>query len=193
MKKYSLADTIKELERIYDLIANRYKFKAIKPIITIQSKGRSNATGWHYKNKWKKKKEYFTEINICAEHLKDNPIETLIHEMCHYHNAVEKINDCNSQQYHNKRFKERAEMYGLNVKKVGRFGWAMTSISDKLAEALKKYNINYDVFNIFRTPNIRTKAPTKMKKWRCNCTTIRAAVEIDITCNKCNQKFNLNI
>jgi len=189
MKNDSLIPIIKELERVYDLIAERYQFKALRPIITIQSKGRQAAYGWHWSDKWSNGKDNLSEINICAEELDKHPVETLIHEMCHYHNAVDKIADCNSSQYHNKHFKERAENYGLNVKRAGRFGWAMTSVSDKLIPVLEEMKINYDVFKLIRKQSIRIKAETKMKKWTCSCMNIRCAVELDATCNLCKQIF----
>jgi hypothetical protein len=36
-----------------------------------------------------------------------------------------------------------------------------------------------------------SKAPTKLKEWRCSCTTVRAAVPVDATCNKCGSEFTL--
>lgn len=119
----SIIPVIKELERVYDFLANKFNLKAIRPIITIQTKGRQKSTlGWYWNNKWQVNKKEFSEINISAESLNKNPIETLIHEMVHYSNAVNKIEDCNHHQYHNKRFKEKAEMYGLNVEKNGTKG-----------------------------------------------------------------------
>lgn len=189
MTNDSLIPTIKELERVYDLIADRYKFKAPRPIITIQTKGRQSALGWHWKNKWRKGEIELTEINICAEELDKNPIETLIHEMVHYHNAVDEIKDCNSQQYHNSHFKQRAEEYGLNVKRAGRYGWGMTSLSDKLQEVLIGYKINYDVFKLIRKHANKIKAETKMKKYSCGCTIVRCATELSAVCETCQNRF----
>ena len=83
----SIRPIIKELERIYDVLAKKYKLKAQRPLITIQTKGRQKDTlGWHWANKWKYNKKELSEINICAESLNGNPIETLVHEMVHYAN-----------------------------------------------------------------------------------------------------------
>lgn len=188
-KNDSIIPAIKELERVYDLIAERYKFTALRPIITIQSKGRQSAFGWHWSKKWSNGKSDLSEINICAEELDKHPIATLIHEMVHYNNAVEDINDCSTSQYHNKAFKERAETFGLNVERAGRFGWAMTTVSDKLIPVLEEMKINYDVFKLIRKPTERVKAETKMKKWSYGCTVVRCAVELDATCDKCKKKF----
>lgn len=186
----SLIPAIKELERVYDLVAEHYKFVAPRPIITIQTKGRSKCCGWHWKEKWADGKISLSEINICAEVINEHAVQTLIHEMCHHHNAVEGIIDCNSaSQYHNKRFKERAEMYGLNCEKAGRFGWAMTTLGEELKKFLTEIKVNNEVFNLIRKETERTVAPTKMKKWSCGCTNLRVAVELNATCNSCNKKF----
>jgi hypothetical protein len=185
----SIIPIIKELERVYDTLAKKYEIKAPRPIITIQSKGRQKILGWHWEDKWELGKKSISEINICAEELNKDPIETLIHEMVHYANSSDKIDDCNSQQYHNKHFKLRAEKYGLNVEKEGRYGWGLTSLSPALKETLKELKINYDIFKLFRKTNITVSAPTKMKKYRCECTIIRCATDLSAKCLKCNTHF----
>ena len=189
MKQSSIKDVISELERIYDYVAKKRGLNAPRPIIIVQTKGRMAASGWFSKDRWKKGKTDFSEINICAEHLKDNPIETLIHEMVHYHNTVNKVNDCNSQQYHNKAFKEMAGSYGLNVKRAGRFGWAMPTISEDLQKDLKTLKINHKVFDLFRKPRNKITAPTKMKKWSCGCTIVRCATQLSAVCEICQNRF----
>lgn len=187
----SLIPIIKELERIYDALAIKFGLKYNRPIITIQSKGRQKETlGWHWADKWGQGKESMSEINICAEELNKNPIETLIHEMVHHSNHCEKIDDCNSQQYHNKYFKTKAESYGLNVEKNGRHGWAVTTLSDNLKKIIdKEIKPNKNTFKLYRKAHISFVAPTKMKKYSCGCTTIRCATELSAKCLKCNNEF----
>ena len=187
----SIIPIIKELERVYDTLAKKYEIKAPRPIITIQSKGRQKILGWHWEDKWELGKKSISEINICAEELNKDPIETLIHEMVHYANSSEKIDDCNSQQYHNKYFKLRAEKYGLNVEKSGRNGWGLTSLSPQLIESLKELKIDYDIFKLFRKTNITVSAPTKMKKYSCGCTIVRCATILDAKCLKCANQFEV--
>lgn len=77
----SIIPIINELERIYNFIAKKQGLKHERPIITIQTKGRRKQTlGWYWDKKWLSGKKEVGEINICAEELKKNPIETLIHE-----------------------------------------------------------------------------------------------------------------
>ena len=190
----SIRPLIKELERIYDFVAvqNGLNKLAPRPIITIQTKGRGNTLGWHWKDKWiteTSKNPFLSEINICAESLNEDITETLIHEMVHYHNAVLDISDCNEHQYHNKHFKERAESYGLNVEKDGRHGWSETSLSESLKKLLIKLKIDKKIFKLHRKQNISLKAPTKMIKYKCDCTTVRCATDLKAKCLICNKDF----
>jgi hypothetical protein len=186
----SILPLITELERIYKELATKYGIKAEQPLVTIQTRGRQkNTLGWFWDKKWQQGKNEVGEINICAENLNNNPIETLVHEMVHFSNTYENIKDCNSQQYHNRKFKERAEMYGLNVEKDGRHGWAITSLSKDLEEYLKGLSINYKLFELARKENLTITAPTKMKKFTCGCTIVRCATELNATCKQCGKVF----
>lgn len=193
----SLIPIIKELERIYDAINLKFDFHYPRPIITIQTRGRKkNTTGWFGANRWTKEqnptaddKTGVGEINICAECLHLNPIETLIHEMAHYANHCEGITDCSANQYHNGDFKIKAENYGLTCEKDTRRGWAATSISEKLQIILNDLKVDTKLFKMYRKAHFAVTAPTKMKKFRCNCTTVRCAVDLSATCKKCGKEF----
>ena len=186
----SIIPIIKELERVYDALVKQYNLKQDRPLITVQTKGRSKQIlGWHWVDGWERGKKTISEINICAEDLNKNPIETLIHEMVHHSNACDKIEDCNNSGYHNKTFKKTAESYGLNVNKMGRHGWADTSLSDDLQIKLKNLKIDYKVFELYRKTHLHITAPTKMKKWSCGCTVIRCATRLDAKCNLCHNDF----
>ena len=188
----SIIPIIKELERVYEALALKFESKHVRPIITIQTKGRQKQTlGWHWTDKWQSGKKSFSEINICAEDLNKNPIETLVHEMAHHANDCDKIEDCNNAGYHNKAFKTKAESYGLNVNKQGRHGWAETSISDKLQGILNTIKPDYKVFELYRKEHVTIAAPTKMKKFSCGCTTIRCATALEAKCLKCNNNFEI--
>jgi hypothetical protein len=165
------------------------------PVITIQSQGRKkNALGWFAKDKWSNTNGKLPEINICAEHLSRSPediAEVLIHEMCHYADALDGVPDCTVRQYHNQNFKNRCDEIGLICKKMRGRGWADTSLSPELAANVSEVNINPEAFTLFRGTVKKKKSETKMKKWRCSCTTIRAAVLVDATCNRCGLEFRL--
>lgn len=189
----SIIPIIKELERIYDLLAKQFSIKHNRPLITIQTKGRAKQTlGWCWADKWERGKESISEINICAEELNKDPIETLVHEMVHYSNTCDKLDDCNNAGYHNKFFKTKAESYGLNVEKQGRHGWAHTSLGENFfSTILKDVKINTKVFELYRKTSITSTSPTKMKKWICGCTTIRCATDLSAKCLKCDNTFEV--
>ena len=189
----SIIPIISELERIYDALSKQFGIKHDRPIITIQTKGRAKQTlGWHWADKWELGKKTISEINICAEDLNKNPIETLVHEMVHHVNACDKIEDCNNAGYHNKAFKKTAESYGLNVEKQGRHGWAHTSLKeDFFSTVLKDIKINNKVFDLYRKTQLTFTAPTKMKKYSCGCTNVRCATILEATCSKCNNNFEV--
>ncbi len=134
------------------------------------------------------------EINICAEHLARSPediAEVLIHEMCHYADALDGISDCTVRQYHNEKFKKRCDDVGLVCQKMRGRGWAATSLSPELLSKVTLVKINPEAFTLFRAGPKAKKAETKMKKWRCSCTTIRAAVPVEATCHRCGLAFKL--
>jgi len=190
-----------ELERIYSSLADEFgkrlqgSFSFTRPLITIQSRGRQNALGWYSHNRWSRTEEGvdgLAEINICAENLHQNPIETLVHEMVHYSNAFNGIRDCSSNQYHNKRFAETAVVFGLTVEKSDKHGYAHTEISPALQDILDNVvKPDYGVLDLYRkSPSkMAGKAPTKMKKFSCGCTNVRCAVALDAVCGVCGGTF----
>jgi hypothetical protein len=191
----SLRPAIEELERIYVAFAPLFGRPMPLPVITIQSKGRKSALGWHCKDKWQNAEPgKLAEINLCAEHLGrsvEEIAETMLHEMAHHANSLDGISDCTIRQYHNRHFKQRCEEIGLICQKHPSRGWATTSLSDGLKIRVATLNINANAFTLFRTTPSASKAETKMKKWRCSCTTVRAAVPVDAICKKCGLEFRL--
>jgi hypothetical protein len=192
----SLQPTTAELERMFDAFTPLFKREMKRPVISIQSRGRRRALGWFWDRKWQNGQETaLPEINICAENLHaelHDIAETMIHEMCHYVNALEGISDCSPNQYHNGNFRDRCLAVGLHCEKMPGRGWARTSLTEELRRLVDEQDFNPGAFQIFRkSPAAQQKAVTKMKKWRCACTNIRAAVEVDATCNKCGQPFLL--
>ena len=113
------------------------------PVFTlIPNRGRQSYYGWYWQGRWKDGKKTLPEINITADTLKrdvEDVCNTLIHEMAHYKNNVEKIVDCNANQYHNKHFKKRAEEFGLTVERMKNKGYAITKLGEKARNLVKKY------------------------------------------------------
>jgi hypothetical protein len=189
----SIRPAIAELERAFTELAVLFKREMPLPVITIQTRGRRAVVGWYAHQRWQNgKPEGISEINLCAEHLARTPLdiaEVLLHEMCHYANALEGIDDCAINQYHRKSFKRRCDAIGLRCEKDGSHGWARTSLTPELAQRVAAIGIDTAAFSLFRKARQQAKVGSRMKKWRCGCTTIRAAVEVNATCRKCGQTF----
>ena len=201
----SIRPLIETLETSFDKLAKQLfsKEELPSPVITLQTHGRRNAYGWFARDMWiKGKDETLPEINISAEYLNRGVfevIETLVHEMVHYVNHLRfsrgdnKKRDCNSSQYHNKIFKKTCEEIGLNCEKMGRYGWADTSLTKELKTKIEELKLNTEAFFLARRMSSVSKQPTKMKKWSCQCgINIRAAVSLDIRCNACGYDFEKN-
>ena len=87
------------------------------------------------------------EILLAGEYLIERDalgvLETLVHEMAHLANHVAGIKYCHSAtQYHNKKFKVKAEEFGLTVVKT-RKGWAETDLTSEL----KGWLVNEGIVN----------------------------------------------
>jgi len=178
-------------------------------IITIQSRGKANCYGWctvetaWYKGKLETSEEsevQYHEINISAEYLNRtfyNTMETLLHEMVHLDNIFNGINDCSKKQFHNEKFKDRAESIGLVVDKVKRYGYANTTLSEELKQSVDKFildnNINVRMFDIARKDKIIKKVNRNNKKIKMICNGCKNVVscddEINITCKDCEIQF----
>ncbi len=143
------------------------------PVFTlIPNRGRQSYYGWYWQGRWKDGKKTLPEINITADTLKrsvEDICETIIHEMAHYKNNVEDIVDCNSNQYHNKHFKKRAESFGLKVEKMKNKGYARTALDEKASNLVKKYKNKYckddkNPFHIYRVSEERISIVKKNGK-----------------------------
>lgn len=163
-EKYHKA--VKELYRAKDFFLERFcdeeRVKEAKVFITIQSSSKKNNLGHFWANKWDAdttkdptEKEYYHEINICAERM-NRPVndifETLLHELAHLYNSVLNIDDCNAAQYHNKNFKIAAEKFGLIVDKYPGRGWALTSLDEEGISAIEAFEPDKDALSICRIP-----------------------------------------
>ncbi len=192
---------IEELYNIFDVLNAEYYNKELSyPIITIQAnKGRILSNGWFTLNKvWKNKQaDEKYEINICAERLRDSYIdiaETLNHEMVHYYNKLNDIEDVKNKR-HNKKFKARAEMSGLICELDRRFGWC-TTYSPEFA--LMFQNKKDDAFSYFRDIVLKDKPAVERKKkifkYKCPLCEeeIKAKLDVKVICGNCNEVFEFN-
>lgn len=78
------------------------------------------------------------EINIGAGTLDRDIVSvicTMLHEMTHYKNWSEGVQDCSrGGTYHSKKFKIEAEKHGLVIEYDSRIGWSLTSATEELVQ-----------------------------------------------------------
>lgn len=205
MNNKNLSNTIKELHRLYKYI-NDYKFGGSLPevIITIQSKGKTNALGWFSVGKvWEHGEERKHEINISAESINRGYLEvarTLWHEMIHLYCAENDIKDVSrGNTYHNKRFKQVSEQYGFYYSEDAysdKYGWSFSKLTDESIQFLEKHDIDEEIFNINRMDLSKGEDGEKRKKsnsikWVCGCGNIVRSTKEDlrIICADCETMF----
>ena len=199
------------LNKVFDLLNAEFFESALsRPTITIQSTPRAYGHFSLQEDTWISKLGGTHEINIGAGTLA-RPIEevaaTLLHEMVHYYNFVNGVQDCSRNgTYHNRKFKKAAEARGLIVQHSEKYGWSHTSPSDELLEFvldndLTDILINRNEFSGFQitgtgthsgTP-IGTAVPKKSssRKYICPCCgmSVRATKEVNIACLDCGVKM----
>lgn len=194
------------LNKIFDLLNDRFfEDELSRPTITIQSTPRAYGHFTTRSDTWISASGESHEINIGAGTL-SRPIEdvvaTLLHEMVHYYNYVNGVQDCSrGGTYHNKRFRDAAAARGLKVEHDAKYGWTLTSPG----EDLLNFVVENDLTDILITRNdlhypVSTttgdhiggniKAPPKKsssRKYVCPCCgiSVRATKIVQIACLNC--------
>lgn len=199
------------LNKLFDMLNAEYFESALsRPTITIQSTPKAYGHFSLREDTWISKHGCTHEINIGAGTLA-RPIEevaaTLLHEMVHYFNYVQGIQDCSrGNKYHNRRFKDAAEAHGLLVQHNDKYGWSHTAPSDSLLDfvlenGLTDILINRNEYSSFQitgtgahsgTPiGATTPKKSSSRKYICPCCgmSVRATREVNIACMDCSEKM----
>ena len=198
------------LNKIFDLLNEEFFESALsRPTITIQSTPKAYGHFSLREDTWVSKLGGTHEINIGAGTLA-RPIEevaaTLLHEMVHYWNYEQGIQDCSrGNTYHNRRFKEAAEARGLMVEHSDKYGWSHTSPADALLEFVIENDltdilINRNEFHGFQISGTGTHSGTatpttpkksSSRKYICPCCgmSVRATKVVNIGCLDCGVRM----
>ena len=96
------------------------------------------------------------------------------------------------KNYHNKQFRQKLLGLGLIVKPNGCQSYMPppTPFFDLLSE----YNIDIPQVGAVggnAAPEIKLPGQSKLKKWSCDCTNVRCAVELHAKCLRCGKIFVL--
>ena len=202
------------LNKVFDLLnAEFFETALSRPTITLQSTPKAYGHFSLREDTWVSKIGGTHEINIGAGTLA-RPIEevaaTLLHEMVHYYNHVNGIQDCSrGNTYHNRKFKDAAEARGLIVTHSDKYGWSHTSPSDRLLEFIMDNDLtdillNRNEFGSFRTTGTGTHSGTptvaglpprtsSSRKYMCLCCgmSVRATKVVNVACLDCDQQLLL--
>ena len=199
------------LNKVFDLLNAEFFESALsRPTITIQSTPKAYGHFTLSDNTWVSTVGGTHEINIGAGTLA-RPIEdvcaTLLHEMVHYFNYINKIQDCSrGNTYHNKCFKKEAEARGLCVERSEKYGWSHTSPNERLINfvidnQLTDILINRNELFSFRVGGTgtheggayagTTPKTSSTRKYVCPCCgmSVRATREVRVACIDCDQQL----
>ena len=202
------------LNRIFDLLNEQYFENSLsRPTITIQSTPKAYGHFSLRDDTWISKNGASHEINIGAGTLArpiENVVATLLHEMVHYYNHVNGVQDTSrGYTYHNKRFRNSAEIRGLHVEHHPTYGWSITSPADELLDfclynGLTDILLNRNEQYGIRVPvgggtsngvPIQTTKPSSTRRYVCpKCGAIaRATRALNLGCLDCDEQMVVSV
>ena len=201
------------LNKIFDLLNDEYFENTLsKPTITIQSTPKAYGHFTQKDDTWISAIGSMNEINIGAGTLArpiENVVCTLLHEMVHYYNHVNGVQDCSrGGTYHNKRFKGEAEARGMIVTKSEKYGYAHTEPGEQLLDFVLKNDLTDILLTRNEQPAFTVRPGTgssetgsaftgtqvkrsSTRKLLCPCcgNSVRATKTVRIMCMDCMQQM----
>ena len=200
------------LNKLFDLLNEEFfESELSRPTITIQSTPKAYGHFSLREDTWVSKLGATHEINIGAGTLArpiENVAATLLHEMVHYYNYVNGVQDTSrGYTYHNRRFKEAAEARGLLVSHSDKYGWSHTEPGEALLDfilenGLTDILINRNEFASFRVTGTGAHSgsggyvapkPSSTRKYICPCCgmSVRATKVVRVQCMDCDEPLVL--
>lgn len=196
-KAEALSTLTKALEQAHELIKAETGAPRATLLVTRDLKGRKG----HFTpyTPWRTEDEAFSEIAFNLEHFTtpEELLSTLLHEVAHSMNHAKGIEDCSSNQYHNKHFKTQAEALGLKTVEIKGKGHAATELTEFGAKRWRKaLSILAGAFDLTAIGGEQAKKKgrnTNLIKAVCDCDQIiRASASViksGVTCNECEGVF----
>lgn len=215
----NMSPIVAELERLYIEVVERWfrpwlgdngadVLLAEPPMMTVASRGRkATVTGWYVPAVWKDTGEDIlaalagegdapvalkrAEVVIASELLSKPTL--VVAEVARQTMAHAKRNmRVGENLYYPQVWEQNAPEVGctatINPKQPGK-GWSLWKPEPEFREWSIGV-IDLSVFDVKRIGLKARQAPgSRMKKWRCGCTTIRCATEVVGVCAKCGQKW----
>ena len=200
-----------ELYRIFDIV-NKEKFDSAlpTPVITIQKTRGKNFGHFTLNRIWRDKNNIIDdnvevddndttaqyEINLNPTYFYEREaieiVETLIHEMCHYWNKINDINDGN----HNKKFKAIAERVGLECERGQNVGYGYTSLSPELKFWVENVcKPNEKIFKYYSANKTKPVTTKEKKTFKYTCPVcglvVKGKRDIEIKCVECDELMEM--
>jgi SprT-like family len=196
LREHEIATTsaLREVAQIgYDFfdIFNSHFFASQLPVCFLKFEpGRRGTLGYYLPGRNAVGARY--EINLNPRHF-DSPLYevlgTLLHEQIHLYQDL--FAKPSVADWHNAKFCAMALAFGIPCRgrRTHAIGYAEPFIS-----LLAQHGVNLDQVvprRLLVTPAASGSAESKskLKKWRCSCTNIWAAVEVKAECLRCHQPF----
>ena len=197
-KTEALSTITKALEQAHEIIKTETGAPRATILVTRDMKGKL-AHFTHYQP-WEVNGEGFNEIAFTAEMFAKGGefvLGVLLHEVAHSMNYAEGIKDCSANQYHNAKFKSRAESLGLKTVEVKGKGHAWTEITEfgikRFAKALKIIETALEISAISMDKAKPKGRNTNLLKAECGCGQVirasRGVIDSGVTCTQCNTTF----
>ena len=141
------------------------------------------------------------EVLLSGESLKRGAVPTfgtIVHELAHAYCHANDIQDTSNRgRYHNKKFKEVAEEFGLLIEQAPTIGYSVTEVSEattaKYAEVIQDLS---DAIHVYRSTSLldgTTKKPRKASakfEMTCACGTEKVSKKFQyrhFTCDDCGE------
>ena len=200
-----------EIERMVDYFKQDMGFKDLRLTAKVQTQGKQrsfygSATKQIVYKSDDGKGSY--ELQISSEHLNRSAMQiaTTVRYILVLFKAFEdgvRVTSGTNDIYHNRKFLDIGTHYGLDLYVTSelessvfkKHGFGLIKGFNPIYEAIVLQELKPDdsAFTVVRQiieAKKKTKAPTKMIKWTCECgVNVRCAVDLDATCNECGTDF----
>ncbi len=139
------------------------------------------------------------QVNLNKLYLHNSPryelLATWLHELTHLWETIYVESEKRTKNwYHPQTFRQKMKEFGIACNDKGYH----REVGDPFVFLLRKHGISFNKIYFYGKdqdgflkipPKKKPKGKSRLKKWSCGCTNIRAAVEVDATCDKCRNKF----
>ena len=203
----SIKPSIEESERFIQFLNDKFNLNLnLNDLIVMIHETKANTRGYFKPCCWKDsesnkditfKQQQKSNLTLSSYELKKEPYMVLTHELAHFINFKNGIQDTTKNGYHNKHFKAQAEQLLLTIaERDARKGYTFTTESNEFKEMLlTEFKPSKTAFKIFQEPTIKTrKQKSRMLLYVCNCNSkIRTARNINkplkAVCEYCESEF----